>query len=66
MRFRGHPILGAIAGLLLGIFVAGDLMFFKVSPLNSGIAIAPPIAGLILGLLVAWVAPFRRRRRATR
>jgi hypothetical protein len=59
---RGHPILGVIAGILLGLFVAADLVMWKVTTLTTPVLFGLPAAGLVLGLLLAVVTPFGRRR----
>ena len=62
MRNRGRPILGAIAGLFLGAFVAADLALFGVRPLDEIAVYGFPVAGLLLGLLIALWAPLGRGR----
>ena len=57
---RGRPVLGAIAGLLFGLFVAFDLQQFGVRPLDNLSLFGLPIAGLVLGLVLAFTAPFKR------
>ncbi len=57
---KGHPVLGVIAGLLFGLFVALDLTFFKVTVLSSAVLFGCLAGGLVLGLLLAFLAPFRR------
>ena len=57
MRRRGRPILGAIAGLFLGIFLAVDLQFFRIWSLTKASETILPAAGLVLGLLLGLVAP---------
>jgi hypothetical protein len=59
---RGHPFLGAIAGILLGLFVAADLFMWKVTTLTTPVVFGLPAAGLVLGLLLAVVTPFGRGR----
>jgi hypothetical protein len=59
---RGHPILGVIAGILLGLFVAADLVMWKVTTLTTPVLFGLPAAGLVLGLLLAVVTHFGRRR----
>jgi hypothetical protein len=54
---RGRPVLGAIAGLFLGIFVAVDLQQFGIRPLDNLSVIGLPLIGLVLGLVVAYFAP---------
>jgi hypothetical protein len=61
---RGRPILGAISGLFLGIFVALDLMMFKVRTLDNLSVIGLPAIGLILGVVLGLVAPFGKRQEA--
>ena len=60
--YRGHPIVGAIAGLLFGGFVATDLFLFGVIPMDSIVFTIAPLVGLILGILLGRWAPLRRRR----
>ncbi len=55
---KGKPVLGALAGLLLGLFVAVDLQQFGIRPLDNLSVIGFPLVGLIVGLLVAAAAPF--------
>lgn len=57
---RGRPVLGAIAGLLFGLFVAVDLQQFGIRPLDNLSLFGFPIAGLVLGLVLAFTAPFKR------
>ncbi|MGH2808989.1 MAG: hypothetical protein ACRDKT_17130 [Actinomycetota bacterium] len=60
-RRRGRPIAGAIAGLLLGVFVAADLMMFEIRPLDNISVIGIPVAGLVIGFLLGLWAPFGGR-----
>lgn len=62
MKARGKPILGAIAGLFLGLFVAVDLQQFGIRPLDNLSVFGLPLIGLALGLGLALWAPFRRGR----
>ena len=55
---KGKPILGAISGLLFGVFVALDLQQFGIRPLDNLSVIGLPIIGLVLGLAIAAIAPF--------
>lgn len=55
---QGRPVLGAISGLLLGLFIAIDLQQFGVWPLDTWTAYGMPVLGLVLGLVLARVAPF--------
>ena len=59
-RRRGRPVLGAIAGLLFGLFVALDLQQFGVRPLDNISVIGLPLAGLVIGIVLAYTAPFKR------
>jgi len=61
MMFRGRPVLGAICGFLLGVFVALDLTVFRVATLTTVVVFGLPIAGLVVGLALAAWAPFGRR-----
>jgi hypothetical protein len=59
-------VLGAISGLLLGVFVALDLQQFGVRPLDNlsvfGLPlIGLPLIGLVVGSAFAYWAPFRRK-----
>jgi len=55
---KGRPVLGFIAGLFLGVFVAILLQQYGVRPLDNLSVFGIPGAGAILGLIVARVAPF--------
>ena len=59
---KGHPILGAIAGLFFGLFVAANLMFFKVTTLTSVVLFGCLAAGVVLGFVIGFLGPFRRGR----
>ncbi len=63
---RGRPILGAIAGLFFGAFVAIDLQQFAVRPLDNFSVFGIPAIGLILGLALALWAPLGRGVRTKR
>ncbi len=54
---RGRPILGAIAGFFFGLFVALDLLFFDVIPLDSAVLTIAPVVGLVLGIILGLWAP---------
>jgi hypothetical protein len=58
---RGRRVRGALAGLVLGGFVALDLVLFARADLASRDLLVFPIAGLVLGAIV----PTTRRRRPT-
>jgi hypothetical protein len=55
---KGHPILGAISGFLLGVFLYFSLWLFGAIPLHSDLGWILPILGIVLGLVMAWWAPF--------
>lgn len=59
---KGRPILGAISGLFLGLFLAILLQQMSIWPLDNLSVFGLPIAGLVLGLLLAATAPFGRSR----
>jgi hypothetical protein len=59
---KGRPMLGAISGLFFGLFVAIDLQQFGVRPLDTFAVFGFPAVGLVLGLALAWWAPFARRK----
>lgn len=60
---RGRPFLGAFWGLLLGVFVAFDLLQMSVMPLDSVLVVAVPVGGLVLGAVLGMLAPLRFLRR---
>ena len=60
MKKRGRPILGAISGLLFGLFVGLELVFFKVVPMGTLTTMVLPLAGLVVGVLMGISAPFGR------
>ncbi|MGI8794528.1 MAG: hypothetical protein ACR2H3_15375 [Acidimicrobiales bacterium] len=62
---KGRPILGAIAGLLFGVFVALDLVFFRVVTSDSVLLVVLPIVGLLGGIAIAAAAPFGGRSRVS-
>lgn len=55
---NGRPILGAISGFFFGLFLGATLFLVGVIPLYSDLLIALPIIGIVLGLVMAWWAPF--------
>jgi hypothetical protein len=56
----GRPVLGAISGLLFGIFLALDLQQFAIRPLDSFSVIGLPAIGLVVGLALGLTHPLRR------
>jgi hypothetical protein len=65
MKRRGRPILGAISGLLLGLFLGLDLFFFGVIPLDSIVITALVVIGLVGGVALGLLAPLGRSNRST-
>jgi hypothetical protein len=60
MRYKGHPVRGAVFGFLTGVFLAIDLMFMGAIPTDSIWVTVLPIAGLVIGLALGWWAPLGR------
>lgn len=55
---KGRPVLGVIAGLFFGLFLAITLQQMGIRPLDTVSVIGFPVAGLVLGLILAATAPF--------
>ena len=55
---KGRPILGVISGFFFGLFLGISLWLWGALPLNSDVLLILPIVGIILGLVMAWWAPF--------
>jgi hypothetical protein len=62
MRARGRPVLGAINGFFLGLFVAFDLLFFGVLQLDSVVITILPILGIVVGIALGYWAPLNRSK----
>jgi hypothetical protein len=62
VSYRGHTVIGAIAGFLFGGFVAADLFLFGVIAMDSIVFTLAPFVGLILGIVLGRWAPLRRSR----
>ena len=62
MKARGRPILGAIAGLVFGLSLALLLLVLGIVALDSILLSILPLAGLVFGILWAFVAPLGPRR----
>ena len=60
-KVRRHPILGAFAGLLLGLGVAIMLFIYGVVPVTLFWLVGLLVGGLALGIVLAYVAPPRHR-----
>ncbi|MCE9623200.1 MAG: hypothetical protein K8R99_12725 [Actinomycetia bacterium] len=58
----GRVVLSAFLTMLLMLFVAADLVLFGVLPLNSIVVTILPLAGLVLGAVLAIMA--RKRQSA--
>lgn len=61
MRRRGRPVLGTISGFVFGLFLGITLLTFGALPLNSPVLTILPVAGLVVGLVLALTAPLGRR-----
>lgn len=57
---RGRPILGAVSGLLFGLFIALDLILLGTLSLSSYVVVVFPILGLIGGLALGRWSPIGR------
>lgn len=55
---KGRPILGAISGFFFGLLLGITLWMWGVVPLHSDLLLILPILGIVLGLVMAWWAPF--------
>ncbi len=62
MNRRGRPVLAAICGFFLGLFIALDLMFFGAVRLDNIAITVLPIVGLLAGAGLAIWAPLGRRQ----
>lgn len=62
MKRHGRPILGPVTGLLFGVFVALDLIMFKAVDSGTPLVVVLPVLGLVGGIVLGLVAPFRRGR----
>jgi hypothetical protein len=58
VRRRGRPVLGALAGLVLGLFLGLDLVLLGLIPLDSVLVTVLAGAGLVGGVVVGLTAPF--------
>lgn len=63
-RRRGRPVVGAISGLLLGLFTSLDLVLFGVLPSNAQALLVLPPLGLVFGIVLGLTAPLGRRGKA--
>jgi hypothetical protein len=63
---RGRPVLGVVSGFLFGLATAFTLLLFGSLPTSSIWLVLLPILGVVLGLLMAWWAPFGNGDRGPR
>ncbi len=56
-------MLGAIFGLLFGIFLTVDLLLLGTFPLDSAMVLVLPLVSLIAGVILGVAAPLRFLRR---
>lgn len=61
MSRRGRPVLGAISGFFLGLFLAADSWAFGMVRSDSVVLTVLPFLFAVLGIVLAMVAPLRRR-----
>lgn len=59
---RGRPFLGGLAGFFLGIFVAYDLLLFKVIASDSMAFVVLPPALMFVGVALGSWGPLGRNR----
>jgi hypothetical protein len=62
-RGRGRPVLGAVFGLLLGVFLTFDLLMMSVFALDSAWVLALPVIMLLVGLALGMFQPLKFLRR---
>lgn len=61
-KLRGRPILGALAGLVLGLCLAFELLVLGKVSVGSPLIVGLPVLGLVAGIAGAFWAPLGRRR----
>ena len=59
---KGHPVLGAFAGFVFGLSLGGFLLTTGTLATDSILLVVLPIAFLVLGIVFAALAPFKRSR----
>lgn len=64
-KAQGRPLLGAISGLLFGLFLSITLTVYAAVPLNSVMYYVLCAAGLVLGILLGITGPIGRKRKRT-
>jgi hypothetical protein len=62
-KAKGRPILGAISGLLFGLFLTITLTVYAGVPFDSVLYIILTAGGLVLGIVLGFLGPFRRNRK---
>ena len=55
-----HPVIGAVSGLLLGLFAVADLMFGAVTYPTSILLFGLPAVGLVIGIALGIWGPLAR------
>lgn len=58
----GHPVMGAIFGLLLGVFLGMDLLLAGAFRVDSVMLYLLPLLGLLAGVGLGLWAPIRLGR----
>jgi hypothetical protein len=61
---RGHPALGGLFGLLLGVFLAVDLLLLGAFRLDSPLVVILPVLLLVVGIVAGLFAPLKMLRRS--
>lgn len=62
MKRRGRPVLGAVSGLLFGLFLAFTLLTSGVLALDAPVLAILPVVFLVVGIAWALKAPLGRAR----
>jgi NhaP-type Na+/H+ or K+/H+ antiporter len=62
VKAQGHPIIGAINGFFLGVFLAADLLFFGAIQLDSELTVILPLVGIVVGIALGFWGPLKRER----
>ena len=63
MAVEGHPGIGALSGLLFGVFLAVDLLLLGTMRLDNALVVLLPLLSLVVGVAVGWFAPLKMLRR---
>ena len=59
MARRGRPVWGAVFGLVFGIALTVDLLFFGTFGLESVMLWILPIVFLVIGAVLGYIAPLQ-------